>query len=108
MVIGGGLAGCEAAWQLAERGHDVLLREMRPARMTPAHQTEALAELVCTNSFKSTDPANAHGVLKLEMDDLGSILMRSARESAVPAGSALAVDRTAFAAAMTARVLGHP
>jgi methylenetetrahydrofolate--tRNA-(uracil-5-)-methyltransferase len=108
MVIGGGLAGCEAAWQLAERGHDVLLREMRPGRMTPAHQTAALAELVCTNSFKSTDPANAHGVLKLEMDDLGSILIRSARESAVPAGSALAVDRTAFAAAMTARVLGHP
>jgi methylenetetrahydrofolate--tRNA-(uracil-5-)-methyltransferase len=103
-VVGGGLAGCEAAWQLAGRGHDVTLQEMRPARTTPAHQTEDLAELVCTNSFKSLDPGNAHGLLKLEMDDLGSILLESARASAVPAGTALAVDRVAFAAAMTARV----
>lgn len=107
-VIGGGLAGCEAAWQLAERGHDVTLHEMRPLRSTPAHQTGDLAELVCTNSFKSLDPTNAHGLLKLEMDDLGSILMGAARESTVPAGAALAVDRHAFSRAMTNRVVSHP
>ncbi|HUF69285.1 MAG TPA: FAD-dependent oxidoreductase, partial [Longimicrobiales bacterium] len=77
-VIGGGLAGCEAAWQLAERGHDVTLVEMRPVRVTPAHQTEDLAELVCTNSFKSEDTANAHGLLKAEMRDLGSLLLTAA------------------------------
>lgn len=107
-VIGGGLAGCEAAWQLAQRGHDVTLQEMRPARMTPAHQTDDLAELVCTNSFKSLDPGNAHGLLKLEMADLGSILLDCAHASAVPAGTALAVDRGAFAAAMTSRMASHP
>jgi methylenetetrahydrofolate--tRNA-(uracil-5-)-methyltransferase len=107
-VIGGGLAGCEAAWRLANDGHDVNLVEMRPVRTTPAHQTDHLAELVCTNSFKSTDPANAHGLLKREMDALGSILLDSARAAAVPAGTALAVDRDIFARAMTKRMDGHP
>ncbi len=108
MVIGGGLAGCEAAWQLASRGHAVRLIEMRPARTTPAHQTHDLAELVCTNSFKSTDPTNAHGLLKLEMDALGSLLLDVARSAAVPAGTALAVDRNVFATTVTERIAAHP
>jgi methylenetetrahydrofolate--tRNA-(uracil-5-)-methyltransferase len=108
LVVGGGLAGCEAAWQLASRGHDVTLIEMRPVRGTPAHQTGDLAELVCTNSFKSEDHANAHGLLKAEMRDLGSILLDAADASRVPAGQALAVDRTRFAQAITRRVAGHP
>jgi len=108
LVAGGGLAGCEAAWQLAERGHDVTLLEMRPVCSTPAHQTEHLAELVCTNSFKSEDTGNAHGLLKAEMRDLGSILLRAADASRVPAGQALAVDREAFARAMSERIEGHP
>jgi methylenetetrahydrofolate--tRNA-(uracil-5-)-methyltransferase len=108
LVAGGGLAGCEAAWQLAERGHDVTLAEMRPVRPTPAHQTEDLAELVCTNSFKSEDLTNAHGLLKAEMRDLGSVLLEAAREARVAAGTALAVDRTRFARAVTARIAAHP
>jgi methylenetetrahydrofolate--tRNA-(uracil-5-)-methyltransferase len=108
LVVGGGLAGCEAAWQLAERGRDVTLVEMRPVRSTPAHRTDALAELVCTNSFKSQDEGNAHGLLKAEMRDLGSLLLAAAGETRVPAGSALAVDRDAFARAMTQSVAGHP
>src|SRR5690606_4281576 len=80
-VVGGGLSGSEAAHQLAERGHEVTLYEMRPVRGTPAHQTEHLAEVVCTNSFKSLDPANAHGLLKTEMRALGSLLLRCAEES---------------------------
>lgn len=108
IVIGGGLAGCEAAWQLAERGHAVTLVEMRPVRNTPAHQTQSLAELVCTNSFKSEDTGNAHGLLKREMRALGSILLECADGSRVPAGTALAVDRDAFAAAMSARMEAHP
>jgi methylenetetrahydrofolate--tRNA-(uracil-5-)-methyltransferase len=108
LVVGGGLAGCEAAWQLAERGHDVTLIEMRPVRSTPAHQTADLAELVCTNSFKSEDINNAHGLLKAEMRDLGSILLRAADATRVPAGQALAVDRVAFARAMSERVGSHP
>ena len=108
IVVGGGLAGCEAAWQLAERGHDVTLIEMRPVRSTPAHQTADLAELVCTNSFKSEDTGNAHGLLKAEMRELGSILLRAADASRVPAGQALAVDRVAFARAMSERVGAHP
>jgi methylenetetrahydrofolate--tRNA-(uracil-5-)-methyltransferase len=108
LVVGGGLAGCEAAWQLAERGHTVRLLEMRPVRTTPAHQTAHLAELVCTNSFKSEDLANAHGLLKAEMRDLGSMLLAAADTSRVPAGQALAVDRELFARAMSELIEGHP
>jgi methylenetetrahydrofolate--tRNA-(uracil-5-)-methyltransferase len=107
-VVGGGLAGCEAALQLAGRGHRVRLHEMRPGTTTPAHQTDGLGELVCTNSFKSEDPANAHGQLKREMALLGSVLLRCAEEARVPAGAALAVDRERFSAAMTAAVLREP
>jgi methylenetetrahydrofolate--tRNA-(uracil-5-)-methyltransferase len=107
-VVGGGLAGCEAALQLAARGHAVRLIEMRPVRSTPAHRTDRLGELVCTNSFKSEDPANAHGQLKREMRALGSVLLASADAASVPAGSALAVDRALFADAMSAAVEGHP
>ena len=107
-VVGGGLAGCEAALQLAQRGHDVRLVEMRPVQTTEAHQTDDLGELVCTNSFKSDDPANAHGQLKREMRSLGSVLLTSADASKVPAGSALAVDRALFSAAMTEAVTAHP
>jgi methylenetetrahydrofolate--tRNA-(uracil-5-)-methyltransferase len=108
VVVGGGLAGCEAAWQLASRGRQVTLLEMRPVARTPAHQTDRLAELVCTNSFKSEDPANAHGLLKREMRWLGSLLLDAAEDARVPAGAALAVDREAFARAMTERVGSHP
>ena len=107
-VVGGGLAGCEAALQLAARGRSVRLKEMRPVRGTPAHRTELLGELVCTNSFKSESPTNAHGQLKREMRALGSVLLRSAEESRVPAGSALAVDRALFAEAMSTRVTEDP
>jgi methylenetetrahydrofolate--tRNA-(uracil-5-)-methyltransferase len=107
-VIGGGLAGCEAAWQLAERGHAVTLIEMRPVQNTPAHRTAHLAELVCTNSFKSMDAGNAHGLLKLEMAQLGSILLAAAHASRVPAGAALAVDRDAFAGHMSDLITTHP
>lgn len=107
-VIGGGLAGCEAAWQLAERGHDVRLFEMRPVSNTPAHQTDGLAELVCTNSFKSEDPTNAHGLLKREMRTLGSLLLTAADASRVAAGTALAVDRALFSRHMTERIESHP
>jgi methylenetetrahydrofolate--tRNA-(uracil-5-)-methyltransferase len=107
-VIGGGQAGCEAALLLARRGHRVRLIEMRPVRGTPAHQTEGLGELVCTNSLKSEDPANAHGALKVEMDALGSIQLEVARRTRVPAGAALAVDRTLFSEGMTAAVHANP
>jgi methylenetetrahydrofolate--tRNA-(uracil-5-)-methyltransferase len=107
-VLGGGLAGCEAAWQLASLGHQVRLIEMRPLRSTPAHQTDRLAELVCTNSFKSSELSNAHGLLKAEMRDLGSILLTAADHARVPAGAALAVDREIFSRRMTELVLGHP
>lgn len=108
LVVGGGLAGCEAAWCLASRGYGVRLHEMRPERRTPAHQTGLLGELVCTNSFKSEDPATAHGQLKREMRALGSLLLRCADRARVPAGSALAVDRELFAGAMTEAVTAHP
>ena len=107
-VVGGGLAGSEAAWQLAERGHRVVIREMRPMRKTPAHNTDRLAELVCSNTFKSTEISNAHGLLKAEMRVLGSMILECADEARVPAGSALAVDRDAFAAGVTARITSHP
>jgi len=107
-VVGGGLAGSEAAWQLAERGHRVVIHEMRPVRKTPAHNTDRLAELVCSNTFKSTEVSNAHGLLKAEMRVLGSMILECADEARVPAGSALAVDRDAFAAGVTARITSHP
>jgi len=107
-VVGGGLAGCEAAWALAERGIAVTLREMRPVRGTPAHQTDALAELVCSNSFKSVETVNAHGLLKAEMRLLGSINLQAAEVARVPGGAALAVDRAAFAREIHQRVAGHP
>jgi methylenetetrahydrofolate--tRNA-(uracil-5-)-methyltransferase len=107
-VVGGGLAGCEAAWALAERGHRVTLREMRPLVPTPAHQTDRLAELVCSNSFKSTEPGNAHGELKLELRRLGSLLLPLADLARVPAGAALAVDRVAFSLAAHQAVTSHP
>jgi len=106
-VVGGGLAGCEAAWALAERGLSVTLHEMRPVRMTPAHQTGALAELVCSNTFKSVEPLHAHGLLKAEMRLLGSIVLEAADVARIPGGSALAVDRVAFSQGLGARVSGH-
>ena len=106
-VVGGGLAGCEAAWVLAELGVKVTLYEMRPKVRTPAHQTDSLAELVCTNSFKSIDTSNAHGLLKAELRLLGSLLLVTADEVRVPAGSALAVDRVLFARLVTERVKSH-
>lgn len=106
-VVGGGLAGCEAAWVLAELGVKVTLYEMRPKVKTPAHQTDSLAELVCTNSFKSIDTSNAHGLLKAELRLLGSLLLVTADEVRVPAGSALAVDRVLFARLVTERVKSH-
>jgi methylenetetrahydrofolate--tRNA-(uracil-5-)-methyltransferase len=107
-VVGGGLSGSEAAWQLAERGHGVTLHEMRPVRGTPAHQTDLLGEIVCSNTFKSEDPTNAHGLLKLEMRALGSLLLRVAQESRIPGGTALTVDRHEFARRMTAAIDAHP
>ena len=106
-VVGGGLAGCESAFQLAERGHTVVLHEMRPVRGTAAHKTDRLGELVCSNTFKSTEVANAHGLLKAEMRALGSVVLWAADQARVPGGSALAVDREIFAAALDARVRSH-
>jgi methylenetetrahydrofolate--tRNA-(uracil-5-)-methyltransferase len=108
-VIGGGLAGSEAAWQIAARGVPVVLHEMRPLRATAAHKTAALAELVCSNSFRSDDSEhNAVGVLHEEMRRLSSLIMRAADANQVPAGGALAVDREGFAAAVTAALGAHP
>ena len=107
-IIGGGLAGSEAAWQLAERGASVVLHEMRPMLATPAHRTERLGELVCSNTFKSTETSNAHGLLKAEMRALGSLVLWAADQARVPGGSALTVDREQFAAALTERVASHP
>jgi len=107
-VIGGGLAGCEAAWALAERGVAVRLCEMRPVRTTPAHHSDALAELVCSNSFKSVEPTNAHGLLKAEMRRLGSLVLQAADVARVPGGAALAVDRVVFSRAVHDRVTSHP
>ncbi len=107
-VVGGGLAGCEAAWALAEREVDVTLYEMRPTVRTPAHQTDHLAEIVCSNTFKSIELTNAHGLLKAELRVLGSLLMEVADRARVPGGAALAVDRHLFAAEVSRRVAGHP
>src|SRR3954466_6265305 len=108
-IIGGGLAGSEAAWQLAEAGVKVRLSEMRGGgEMTPAHQSDALAELGCSNSFRSDDAEhNAVGLLHAEMRALGSLIMAAADAHKVPAGSAPPVDREGFAAAVTQRVAGH-
>jgi methylenetetrahydrofolate--tRNA-(uracil-5-)-methyltransferase len=107
-VVGGGLAGSEAAWQLASRGHPVVLHEMRGVRGTPAHKTDRLAELVCSNTFKSTETSNAHGLLKAEMRLLGSIVLQAADEARVPGGSALTVDRDVFSRGVHERVTSHP
>jgi len=103
-VVGGGLAGSEAAWQLAKRGYDVTLCEMRPVTTTPAHKTDRLAELVCSNTFKSTELTNAHGLLKAEMRLLGSLVLEAADSARVAAGSALAVDRDVFSGYVTDRI----
>ncbi|MBM7644346.1 methylenetetrahydrofolate--tRNA-(uracil-5-)-methyltransferase [Scopulibacillus daqui] len=107
-VVGAGLAGSEAAWQLAKRGIQVHLYEMRPVKQTPAHHTDKFAELVCTNSLRSNALTNAVGVLKEEMRRLDSVIISSADKCAVPAGGALAVDRHEFAANVTAQVKEHP
>ncbi len=107
-VIGGGLAGCEAAWQSARRGVPVRLFDMKPHRFSPAHESPHLAELVCSNSLRSNDPHNAVGLLKEELRRLDSLIMRAADATAVPAGKALAVDRNRFAATITAAIEDHP
>jgi methylenetetrahydrofolate--tRNA-(uracil-5-)-methyltransferase len=107
-IVGGGLAGCEAAWQAASRGLRVTLYEMRPVRATAVHKTDRLAELVCSNSFRGDKLDNAVGLLKEEMRRLGSLVMQAAEESRVPAGAALAVDRERFADAITRAIASHP
>lgn len=108
VVIGGGLAGSEAAWQLAQRGLAVRLYEMRPAQLTPAHTTGQLAELVCSNSLGSNLPGRASGLLKEELRRVGSLIIAAADAHRIPAGSALAVDREGFAAEITQRITVHP
>lgn len=107
-VIGAGLAGCELTWQLAERGIDVTLVEQKPHARTPAQTTDAFCELVCSNSFRGAALANAVGLLKEELRRAGSLILRCADATHVPAGGALAVDRDAFSAMVTARLRVHP
>ncbi len=107
-MVGGGLAGSEAAWQLAQAGLEVRLMEMRPRRPTPVHRGGLLAELVCSNSLRGDAPTNAVGVLKAEMEALGSLVIETARRARVPAGGALAVDREIFAEGITAAISAHP
>ena len=107
-ILGAGLAGCEAAWQAAQRGVKVRLFEMKPHKMTPAHHTEGFAELVCSNSLRSDCVSNAVGLLKEEMRRLDSLIMQAADATRVPAGSALAVDRTKFSQYITDRIRNHP
>ncbi len=107
-IIGGGLAGCEAAWQLASRGLSVQLLEMRPVRMTPAHHSDRLGELVCSNSLRGAGMNNAVGLLKEELRRCGSLVMAAADAHAVPAGGALAVDRDGFAEHLTTAIASHP
>ena len=107
-IIGAGLAGCEAAWQAANRGVNVTLCEMKPKKFTPAHHSENFAELVCSNSLRSNELSNAVGLLKEEMRSLGSLMIEAADATAVPAGSALAVDRTGFSAYITDKIRNHP
>src|SRR6267154_4812473 len=106
-IVGGGLAGAEAAWQAASRGVPVVPYEMPPVRATAVHKTDRLAELVCSNSFRGDKLDNAVGLLKEEMRRLGSLVIRAAEASRVPAGAALAVDRERFAAAVTSALSGH-
>ena len=107
-IVGAGLAGSECAWQLARRGHSVRLCEMRPKVSTAAHRTDRCAELVCSNSFRSDNPLNAVGLLKREMEALDSLVIRCARKAAVPAGDALAMDRTVFADLVTEAIAARP
>src|ERR1043165_2596178 len=107
-IIGGGLAGSEAAWQAASSGVPVTIHEMRPVRRTAVHKTDDLAELVCSNSFRGDKLDNAVGLLKEEMRRLGSLVMQIADRVRVPAGAALAVDRGLFSQAVTDAVSGHP
>src|SRR5712691_4965097 len=107
-IIGAGLAGCEAAWQCARRGVEVELYEMRPVKSTPAHQTDKFAELVCSNSLKSESENTAPWLLKEEMRRVGSLLLRIAKETSIPAGHALAVDREVFAAKVTDAITAEP
>ena len=108
VIVGGGLAGSEAAWQAAEKGITVHLYEMRPKKNTPAHLTENLAELVCSNSLGSVQTNKAPGLLKSEMKSLGSLILSCAELSSLPAGSALAVDRDQFAELVTKKIRNHP
>ncbi len=107
-VVGAGLAGCEAAWQIAEAGYPVTVIEMKPAHFTPAHKNKNFAELVCSNSLKASRIDSAAGLLKEEMARLGSLTVPIARQCAVPAGGALAVDRNVFSAEVTDKILSHP
>ena len=107
-VIGAGLAGCEAAWQLAQRGIPVELYEMKPQKMTPAHHSSDFAELVCSNSLRSDQLENAVGLLKEELRRMDSLIMACADEHRVPAGGALAVDRFGFSSAVTEKIRSHP
>src|SRR6185437_3595506 len=107
-VIGAGLAGCEAAWQLAERGIDVTLVEQKPIARTPAQTSDTMCELVCSNSMRGAALINAVGLLKEELRRAGSLVMACAEATKVPAGGALAVDREAFAATVSARIGAHP
>ena len=108
VVVGGGLAGCEAAWQLARRGHEVELREQKPLKRTPAQHSDRLAELVCSNSLRGAALSNAVGLLKEELRRAGSLILACADEARVPAGGALAVDREVFADAVERKLRGHP
>lgn len=107
-VVGAGLAGSEAAWQLAQRGYEVTLHEMRPGHLTPAHHTGLAAEMVCSNSFKSDDPCSATGILKAELATLDSLVLRTAERHRVPAGNSLAVDREGFSEAISTALHQHP
>src|SRR5690606_37350440 len=108
-IVGGGLAGSEAAWQIAQAGAPVVLHEMRPVRGTEAHRTDGFAELVCSNSFRADDwAANAVGLLHAEMRRCGSLIMAAGDAHQVPAGGALAVDRDGFSRAVTERIEAHP
>src|SRR6476660_9127378 len=107
-VIGAGLAGSEAAWQIAKRGVKVRLYEMRPVKQTPAHHTDKFAELVCSNSLRANGLTNAVGVLKQEMRHMNSLILAAADKHAVPAGGALAVDRDGFSGEITSTLRNHP